>query len=105
MTTEYIYHIVTLAEWELQKDNKFYAHPSLPLEGFIHASTQEQLKATMERYYASEDKVIVLTIDINKVQAEIKFELAPSVNQLFPHIFGELNLDAVVKVEEYEVHI
>lgn len=99
MTEKYIYHIVTLTEWELQKNNTHYTHPSLLVEGFIHTSTKEQLAATIKRYYANEEKVVVLTIDSSKVQPEIKYELAPSINQLFPHLFGELNLDAVVEVK------
>jgi uncharacterized protein (DUF952 family) len=95
-----IYHIVTLSEWEMQKHQVLYSHPSLAIEGFIHCSTAEQLTATINRYYTNEEKVMVLHIDTTKVLVEIKYEVAPSVNQLFPHIYGELNLDAVVKVEE-----
>jgi uncharacterized protein (DUF952 family) len=103
MTNEYIYHIVTVIEWDLQKNNKTYIHPSLQLEGFIHCSTLEQLKPTIGRYYAKEAKVIVLKIDVVKIEPELMYELAPSVNQYFPHIFGELNLSAVVEIEEMTV--
>ncbi len=100
MSEKIIYHIVTLTEWELQKNNETYVHPSLTAEGFIHCSTSEQLQPTIQRYYANEQKVIVLHIDISLLQPELIYELAPSINQFFPHIFGALNLDAVVTVEE-----
>jgi uncharacterized protein (DUF952 family) len=103
MKQKLIYHIVTIKEWELQKNNVFYKHPTLESEGFIHTSTIDQIDATIKRYYANEKKVIILTIDVSKVHAEIKYELAPKVNQLFPHIFGELNLDAVVSTEIHNV--
>ena len=38
-------------------------------------------------------------INEEKLTAVLKYELAPSVNEAFPHIYGMLNLDAVVKVE------
>ncbi len=100
MQDQYIHHIVTTAQWDLQKNNNTYIHDSLATEGFIHASTAAQLAATIQRYYANEEKVIVLTIDVTKIEPELVYELAPSVNEYFPHIFGELNMDAVVKVEE-----
>jgi uncharacterized protein (DUF952 family) len=95
-----IYHIVTLASWEAQLVNDFYIHESLDTEGFIHASTAAQLEATIQRYYADCEKVIVLTIDTNLLTAELKYELAPSVNELFPHLYGRLNKSAIVHVEE-----
>jgi uncharacterized protein (DUF952 family) len=101
MEQQIIYHIVTIADWEQQKNNELYIHPSLAIEGFIHSSTAAQLAATINRYYAGQEKVIVLHIDVTKLQPELVYELAPSVNEYFPHIFGELNIDAVVKVEEY----
>jgi uncharacterized protein (DUF952 family) len=99
MTNETIYHIVTQDEWDLQKNNTSYVHPSLAQEGFIHSSTAEQLAATIKRYYANQEKVIVLHIDVTKLEPELIYELAPSVNEYFPHIFGAINLSAVVKVE------
>ena len=42
---------------------------------------------------------MLLHIEESKLTAPLKYELAPSVNEEFPHIFGQLNLDAVIKVE------
>jgi uncharacterized protein (DUF952 family) len=99
MQHKIIYHIVTTTDWDLQKSNATYTAASLAMEGFIHCSTREQLDATIQRYYAQEKAVIVLHIDTTKLLPELKYELAPSVNQLFPHLFGELNREAVVEVE------
>jgi uncharacterized protein (DUF952 family) len=99
MTNSFIYHIVTVNQWNVQKNNPYYSTASIAIEGFIHCSTQEQFIATIERYYANEKEVVVLTIDVSKVEPKIEYELAPSVNQMFPHIFGELNLSAIVEVK------
>ena len=45
---------------------------------------------------------MLLFIDPDKVEAEIIYENLEGGEQLFPHIYGELNVDAVVKVAQFE---
>lgn len=92
----FIYHIVPPKELEeLTKNNK-YLPLSLTSEGFIHCSTKEQLKNTINRFYKDQE-VTILVIDPLKVKAEVKYEPAKDAPGLFPHIYGPLNMDAVVK--------
>ena len=53
----------------------------------------------LKRYYQNVDNLILLHIETHKLIAPLKYELSPSVNEEFPHLFGKLNLDAVVKIE------
>jgi len=92
-----IYHVVTTPKWQLALQQGFYAADSLATEGFIHASNEAQLKGVLERYYQNVPDLLLLHIDETKLTAKLKYELAPSVNEVFPHIYGRLNLDAVVK--------
>ncbi len=78
----------------------FYEAPSLFTEGFIHNSTREQVSGVLGRYYNNETDLVLLHIDETLLTAELKYELAPSVNEIFPHIFGPINLEAVVTVED-----
>ena len=94
-----IYHITTKANWENALLEGFYESPSLKTEGFIHNSTAAQVQGVLDRYYAGQSDLVKLHIDETKLTAELKYELAPSINELFPHIFGVLNIDAVVKIE------
>lgn len=98
----YIYHIVTPAQWAAFADDIHYEAASLHTEGFIHASTKEQVVATMNRYYKGEPLVYLLKIEVERLNEELKYELAPSVNEMFPHIYGPLNKDAVVNVFSVE---
>ncbi len=98
----FFYHIVNPAQWEQFADSIYYEAASLNTDGFIHASTAEQLEATMNRYYNGQLTVLLLKIEAAKLSAELKYELAPSVNEYFPHIYGQLNKDAVVEI--IEVH-
>jgi uncharacterized protein (DUF952 family) len=94
-----IYHITTKENWEKALAAGFYEAPSLHTEGFIHNSTAEQVQGVLERYYAGQTNLVLLHIEETKLTAELKYELAPSVNEMFPHIFGAINVDAIVKTE------
>ena len=93
-----IYHVVTLSDWQKALQQGFYEAASLATEGFIHTSKEEQVKGVLQRYYKDQTGLLLLHIDENKLTAPLKYELAPSVNEEFPHIYGQLNLDAVVQL-------
>lgn len=95
-----IYHVTRKKDWEQALSNGFYAAPSLQLEGFIHTSSAAQVQGVLERYYENEKELVLLHIDELLLTATLKYELAPSVNEFFPHIFGNINLNAVIKVED-----
>ena len=95
-----IYHITTKQQWNDAQKKGFFDEVSLQLEGFIHNSTEAQVAGVIERYYKGKTDLLLMHIDENKLTAELKYELAPSVNELFPHVFGNINLEAVVKTTE-----
>jgi uncharacterized protein (DUF952 family) len=95
-----IYHITTNAEWQLAKQKGWYEAASLPIEGFIHCSKQEQVAGVLERYFKGKTALVKLIIDTTKLTHKLVYELAPSVHQEFPHIYGAINVDAVVEVVE-----
>ncbi len=94
-----IYHIVNEENWQKALQQDFYEAASLSTEGFIHTSKAGQVKGVLERYYQGQENLLLLHIDESKLTSPLKYELAPSVNEEFPHIYGRLNLDAVTKVE------
>ena len=96
----FIYHVTTKQEWDEAKQKGFYAAPSLETEGFIHCSEAQQVDGVLKRYYQGKDALLKLVIDPQKLNPELKYELAPSVNENFPHVYGPINLDAVVSVQE-----
>jgi uncharacterized protein (DUF952 family) len=94
-----IYHITTKENWDKALVAGFYEAPSLHTEGFIHNSTAAQVQGVLDRYYAGQTNLVLLHIEETKLTVELKYELAPSVNEEFPHIFGVINVDAIVKTE------
>lgn len=95
-----IYHITTNSEWKDAVNKGFYTTPSLKTEGFIHCSKEEQVKGVLGRYFSGKNDLVKLTIDTEKLQSELQYDVAPSVNEEFPHVYGPINLDAVTAVEK-----
>lgn len=91
-----IYHITFASAWSEAVNKGEYTCDSLYTEGFIHNSTEEQVKGVYERYYKGKSDLIVLCIDESKLKKAAIFE--PSTNgELYPHIYGSINIDAVVE--------
>jgi uncharacterized protein (DUF952 family) len=99
MDSNYIYHITTAAAWEKAQQLGEYIADSLAIEGFIHCSAEAQVAGVLERYYQGQTNLVKLTIDKSKVVHPLIYELAGSINEVFPHIHGPINLSAVVLVE------
>ncbi len=97
-----IFHVTTAAEWQAALAQGSYAAISLEKEGFIHASAREQVAGVLQRYYKGASNLVLLHIDEAKLTAPLKYELAPSVQEIFPHIFGRINLDAITEVEKID---
>lgn len=97
-----VYHIIPRLEWEQAQAAGVYSPASLATEGFIHASTREQAADTANRYYHGQPGLLLLAIDTEKTTAEVRMDPVElhGVQTRYPHIYGPLNLDAVVAVAE-----
>ena len=91
-----IYHITTREAWAKASETGSYATPSLKDEGFIHCSELSQVADIKSRFYAGVQDLVLLTIDTEKLTSQLIFEWSPSVQNTFPHIYGPINVDAVV---------
>ena len=95
-----IYHVTTKKEWEAAKAAGFYKAASLSAEGFIHCSLEIQVQGVVERYFAGKKDLVKLVIDSDKLTSKLIHEWSPSTADTFPHIYGPINLDAVIEVKE-----
>ena len=96
-----IYHIVLPEVWAAF-DGDLYASESLGSEGFIHCSFAEQLDAVLQRYYSGAERVVIIEIDTDRLLSPVRAE--PSTNnEIYPHIYGAINRDAILRVEERKV--
>jgi uncharacterized protein (DUF952 family) len=91
-----ILHITTDTAWADARRDGQLVTPSLAEEGFIHCSTHAQVEATANRIFRGSGDLLLLELDPAKLTAPLKWERATDVGDEFPHIYGPLNLDAVV---------
>lgn len=94
-----VYHVTTKDEWKQAVQQGFYEAPSLKSEGFIHCSESQQVAGVLQRYYSGKTDLLKLVIDTDKLTSRLQYDVAPSINELFPHVYGPINLDAVIAVE------
>jgi uncharacterized protein (DUF952 family) len=94
-----IFHVTTRKEWEDAILKGYYEAASLATEGFIHCSEAEQVAGVLDRYFPGKFDLLKLSIDPSRLQCELRYEHSPSVDQHFPHVYGRINLDAVIMVE------
>lgn len=97
-----ILHITHKQEWENAKKLGAYCSNTLESEGFIHCSTLAQVIGSANRFFKGQKDLIILKIDADRVKPEIRYEGAET-NNLFPHIYGALNLDAVIQLIDLDV--
>lgn len=102
-----IYHLALVDEWEAARAagepyRRSSVGVSLEEEGFVHCSFREQLPATAQRFYTGRDDVVVLVLDTDRLTSPLVIE--PPVGSAdpdaeeFPHVYGPLDLAAVVAV-------
>jgi uncharacterized protein (DUF952 family) len=92
-------HITTRDAWEQARSAGSYAPPSLEIEGFIHLSEPHQVIRVANARYAGAADLVLLSIDHTRLGAPLKYEIGdPGSDERFPHLYGEVNLDAVTTV-------
>ena len=95
-----IYHLTPSDAWTAAQSAGEYEAPSLADEGFIHCSGDEaQTLRVVARRFAGVSGLMVLDVDVIRLKAEVKREPSRS-GEIYPHIYGKINLDAVVRVRE-----
>jgi release factor glutamine methyltransferase len=98
-----IIHLCRRVEWQKSQEQGMYQGKFLKHEGFIHCSQPEQILEVANRFYPGISELVLLWMDPDKVASEIRWDGAD--NSLFPHIYGPINLDAVISVTELKPEI
>ena len=99
MTVNKVYHVVPAEIWAKSDGEPIYAADSLESEGFIHLSEQQQVAGVLDRYYQNVPNLLLLHVDPARLTHELRYEEAAN-GELFPHLYGPVNKDAVVEIEK-----
>lgn len=101
-TVNTIYHVTDQPTLD-QVSSDLYCCASVQAEGFIHCCTKDQLAGVLERYYKGVSGLKLLTIDPRLLSAELVYENTLGGEELFPHVYGPINMSAVTAVEELTI--
>lgn len=95
-----IYHITTETAWRAAQGAGVYSADTLASEGFIHLSTCDQVPGVAGRFFRGQHGLVLLEVDPARLAAELRYEESEP-GEFFPHLYGPLNLDAVVSAHAF----
>ena len=99
-----IFHVTELDRWQDAQRAGSYAGSTrgatLAEVGFVHCSFAEQVERVTDFLYGADfaDELVVLEIETDRLEAEVRVENLDGGDELFPHIYGPVPVDAVVDV-------
>jgi uncharacterized protein (DUF952 family) len=90
------YKILTadqLSDW--QREGVLRGTPADLADGFIHLSLASQVPGTLDKHYRGQQGLVLVAVDLAGLGGTLRWEQARG-GELFPHVHGELTLDAIV---------
>ncbi len=93
-----LYHITKKIDWESAQQAGKYTTPSLAKEGFIHCSLLHQIPPVANFNFKGQQGLVLLEIAKDQLAHEVRMEDLYGEGKEYPHIYGPLNLNAVVRV-------
>lgn len=94
-------HLLTPAEWRTAQATGLRIAPSLETAGFVHCSAPSQVQATANRIFRGSGELVLLVIDPARLAHEVRWEHAADAGEPFPHVYGPINVDAVLEALPY----
>jgi uncharacterized protein (DUF952 family) len=101
--SEPILHVTTSAAWMAARKIGRYEAESLKGQGFIHCSKADQMLRVANLLYKGQNGLVLLVIEPQQLDSRLRWEPGEDLpDVLFPHVYGPINLDAVVEVLDFE---
>lgn len=96
-----IYKICSKDEWKTAQSLGYYGGSrDDKRDGFIHLSASDQISRTLDKHFKGQIDLLLLEIITGRLeQKKLKWELSNKGDK-FPHLYGDLNLDAVINVSD-----
>jgi uncharacterized protein (DUF952 family) len=100
----HLFHVATEADWVAASGAGRYERStygrSLTEVGFVHCcASHAQLAGVLEAFYADvREPLRLLALDADRLTSPWRFDEVPGAERPFPHVYGPLDLDAVIAV-------
>jgi uncharacterized protein (DUF952 family) len=95
-----IYKICPASAWrEAERQGVYRGSADDARDGFIHFSTASQVAETARKHFAGQTGLFLIEVDADALGEALRWERSRN-DELFPHLYGELDLDAVSGVRD-----
>ena len=94
----HLFHLVQPAEWAAAVGRGTYRPASLNTEGFVHFSFADQVAGSANRHYADAVELVVVEVDADRLDAQLRVEDSYGSGTAFPHLYGPVPVSAAVAV-------
>jgi uncharacterized protein (DUF952 family) len=99
----HVFHLALAADWAAAVEAGDYRvstrGTTLEQQGYIHCSHADQWRGVRDAIYADvTEPLLLLTIDTDRLTSPVVEEEVPDADRPFPHVYGPIDLDAVVEV-------
>ena len=95
-----IYKICPASAWrEAERQGTYRGSADDVRDGFIHFSTAAQVAETAKRHFFGQTGLFLIAVDADALGDALRWEASRN-DELFPHLYGELDLGAVTGVLE-----
>jgi uncharacterized protein (DUF952 family) len=93
------FHLTPVDVWMAQVNGASYEPEAFAREGFIHCTDgEERVIEVGNRYYTGDPRsYCLLSLARAQIKAPVVYE---DPEQVYPHIYGQLNTDSVVDIRE-----
>ena len=94
-----IYRLLRADAWrDAERAGRFVGTEHDVRDGFIHFSTAAQVAETAARHYAGQAGLVLLGVNVAALGTALRWEPSRG-GALFPHLYGDLPVSAVTRVE------
>ena len=99
MTAPTAFKVLTQQQWaDFERERVFRGAPVDIADGYIHLSTAQQLEGTLEKHFAGQGCLMIAEVDLTCLGEAVRWEEARG-GELFPHLYAELPIHAVVSLQ------
>jgi len=93
-----IYKISSASAWrEAERQGVYRGSADDIRDGFIHFSLPSQLAETARKHFFGQTGLFLIEVDADALGDNLRWERSRN-DELFPHLYGELDLGAVRRV-------
>lgn len=94
-----IYKICPEPLWrEAEKAGVFNGAPIDVQDGYLHFSTEQQVRETAFKPFAGQNNLLLIAVDADSLESVLRYEPSRG-GDFFPHLYAPLSLSAVLWVK------